>query len=145
MKKYCGKCSLVKIDKNFNVVGCGCQPKPLDVAMDVASGAIKHDQDKPDYSLIPTEALDEIAAVWTFGQRKYAAFNWTKGFAWRRPLAASLRHIYAFLRGEDRDPESGLLHLAHAVCCLMMVITFYKTKTGKDNRHATNTAPTKIS
>jgi len=108
------------------------------VAMQIANGeAVKHDHGKPDYSLIPTEALDEIAAVWTFGEKKYAAFNWANGFEWRRPLAAALRHIYAFLRGEDNDPESGLSHLAHAVCCLMMVLTFAKTKTGEDNRHVT--------
>jgi hypothetical protein len=106
------------------------------IAMQIANGeAIKHDAEKPDYSLMPTEAMDEIAAVWTFGQRKYAAFNWAGGFAWRRPLAAALRHIYAFLRGEDKDPESGLSHLAHAVCCLSMVITFQKNKTGRDDRH----------
>ena len=94
----------------------------------------KHDQGKPDYSLMPSEAMDEIAAVWSFGQKKYAAFNWAKGFAWRRPLAAALRHIYAFLRGENNDPESGLSHLAHAVCCLCMVITFVKRGTGEDDR-----------
>lgn len=102
-----------------------------------ATVALKFDQAKPDYSLIPTEALDEIAAVWSFGEKKYAAFNWTLGFKWRRPLAAALRHIYAFLRGEDKDPESGLCHLAHAVCCLMMVISFLKLGTGEDNRHVT--------
>lgn len=99
------------------------------------SEGTKYDQGKPDYSLIPPVALDEIAAVWTFGQKKYAAFNWAKGFAWRRPIAAALRHIFAWLRGESIDPESGHSHLAHAVCCLMMVIHFQKTNTGTDDRY----------
>jgi hypothetical protein len=100
--------------------------------------AIKFDQEKPDYSLLPPLPIDEVAKVWTFGKKKYASYNWAKGFAWSRPLAAALRHIFAFLRGEDRDPESGLLHLAHAICCLMMVIEFQITKTGVDDRYKSN-------
>lgn len=129
---FCTKCGY---RRDF----CACpQPKPTMLAMQHANGeAVKHDSGKPDYTLMPTEAMDEIAAVWTFGQRKYAAFNWANGFKWRRPLAAALRHIYAYLRGEDKDPESGLSHLAHAICCLCMVITFEKTQTGEDDRHDT--------
>ena len=97
--------------------------------------AIKYDAEKPDYSLLPPAAIDEVAKVWTFGKKKYAAHNWTKGFAWTRPLAASLRHIFAFMRGENLDPESGLNHLAHAICCLSMVIHFQKHGTGTDDRY----------
>ncbi len=98
------------------------------------SGAVKHDAEKPDFSLMPAKALEQVAAVWVFGERKYAAFNWAKGFAWRRPVAASLRHIFAWLGGEDNDPESGLPHLAHAVCGILMVIHFSLYKIGADNR-----------
>ena len=101
----------------------------------IANGqGIKYDQGKPDFSLHPTTALEEIAAVWSFGEKKYAAFNWANGFAWRRPAAAALRHIYAWLGGEDKDPESGLSHIAHACCCLMMILHFQRTNTGTDNR-----------
>ncbi len=61
--------------------------------------AVKHDSGKPDHSLHPPIALEEIAKVWTFGQQKYAAFNWARGFAWRRPAAAAMRHIIAWLGG----------------------------------------------
>jgi hypothetical protein len=97
--------------------------------------AVKYDEGKPDYSLMPSESLDLICQVWSFGEKKYAAFNWSKGFAWRRPIAAALRHIYAWLRGEDNDPESGLPHLAHAACCLSMVLYFQYKKIGIDNRN----------
>jgi len=99
-----------------------------------ANGGIKYDDGKPDHSLHPPIALEEIAKVWSFGQRKYQAFNWSKGFLWRRPAAAALRHITAWLRGEDLDPESGYSHLAHAACCLMMLLHFQATNTGTDNR-----------
>lgn len=31
------------------------------------------------------------------------------------------RHLWAYRRGEVSDPESGLPHLAHAMCCLMFM------------------------
>lgn len=97
--------------------------------------ALKYDAGKPDFSLHPPVALEEIAKVWSFGEKKYAAHNWCKGFTWRRPAAAALRHIFAWLGGEDADPESGLSHLAHACCCLMMLLHFIRYKTGEDNRY----------
>lgn len=100
-----------------------------------AQEGIKYDQGKPDHSLHPPAALDEIAKVWVFGERKYASWNWANGFAWRRPAAAALRHIFAWLSGEDKDPESGLSHLAHACCCLFMLLHFEKHGIGEDNRH----------
>lgn len=96
--------------------------------------AKKFDDGKPDLSLHPPEAIFEIGRVWTFGAAKYGAHNWRKGLGWRRQIAAALRHIFAYLGGEDKDPESGLSHLAHACCCLMMLITFQITGVGTDDR-----------
>ena len=97
--------------------------------------AVKHDQDKLPMHLLSTEALEQIAAVLQFGAQKYDSHNWRKGFAWSRPLSAALRHILAFNRGEDCDPESNLSHLAHAACCLMFLIEFEKTHTELDDRY----------
>jgi hypothetical protein len=97
--------------------------------------AVKYDQDKLPMHLLSTEALEQIAAVLQFGAQKYDNHNWRKGFAWSRPLSAALRHILAFNRGEDRDPESNLSHLAHAACCLMFLIEFEKTHTELDDRY----------
>lgn len=101
-----------------------------------ATVGVKHDDGKVQIALMPTEALEEIAAVFTFGAKKYAADNWRKGFTFRRVASACLRHLFAWLRGEDKDPETGLSHLAHAACNLMFLITFQKTGTGTDDRHA---------
>ena len=98
------------------------------------TGGIKHDADKVDFALVPVHSLTEVAHVWTFGKKKYSAWNWKNGFIWSRPYAAALRHIYAWARGEDLDPETGLPHLAHAICCLQMLIEFGHTKTGEDDR-----------
>lgn len=97
--------------------------------------ALKFDQDKLPLHLLSTEALNQTAAVLKFGAQKYAEHNWRKGFAWSRPLAAALRHIHAFNNGEDKDPESGLSHLAHAACCIMFLLEFEKTHQHLDDRY----------
>jgi hypothetical protein len=97
--------------------------------------ALKFDQHKLPLNLLSTEAMNQTAAVLAFGAQKYAEHNWRNGFAWSRPLAAAMRHITAFNDGEDRDPESGLSHLAHAACCIMFLLEFEKTHPHLDDRY----------
>lgn len=97
--------------------------------------ALKFDQNKLPLHLLSTEALNQTAAVLAFGAQKYAEHNWRNGFAWSRPLAAAMRHITAFNAGEDKDPESGLSHLAHAACCIMFLLEFEKTHPHLDDRY----------
>ena len=99
------------------------------------NAAIKFDQDKLPLNLLSTEAMNQTAAVLKFGAQKYAEHNWRKGFSWSRPLAAAMRHITAFNAGEDKDPESGLSHLAHAACCIMFLLEFEKTHPELDDRY----------
>jgi hypothetical protein len=96
--------------------------------------ALKYDSYKAPMSLLSSEALHQTAMVLAFGKDKYAAHNWRGGFEWSRPLSAALRHILAFQDGEDRDPESGLSHLAHAMCCIMFLLEFEKTHRELDDR-----------
>jgi hypothetical protein len=100
--------------------------------------ALKFDQDKLPLHLLSTEAMNQTAAVLKFGAQKYAEHNWRKGFDWSRPLSAAMRHITAFNDGEDRDPESGLSHLAHAACCIMFLLEFEKTHPNLDDRYKPN-------
>ena len=79
--------------------------------------------------------MNQTAAVLAFGAEKYAEHNWRKGFVWSRPLSAAMRHITAFNAGEDKDPESGLSHLAHAACCIMFLLEFEKTRKELDDRY----------
>lgn len=94
----------------------------------------KDDDDKLRYDLIPLEALEAIAEVFTRGGKKYGDHNWREGFRWGRLWAAALRHLVAFWRGEDFDPEWGCHHLAHAACCVMMLLSHVLTKSGHDDR-----------
>lgn len=95
---------------------------------------IKNDLGKPRLSLISSDFIEELGKVLTFGAEKYTANNWRGGFVWMRVMDAVLRHLFAWIRGEDLDPESGLSHLAHAVAGLMFLIEFQKRGTGKDDR-----------
>lgn len=96
---------------------------------------VKHDQEKPDMSLLSSIALFKIAEVMSYGKKKYTAHNWRGGFVWSRPLAAAARHLYAYIGGEDNDPETGLSHLAHACCCLFFVLEFEETHKEADDRY----------
>ncbi len=105
--------------------------------------AMKFDGDKLPVNLLSSEALLQTAAVLKFGADKYHAHNWRDGFAWSRPLAAAMRHIMAYNDGEDKDPESGLSHLAHAACCIMFLLEFEKTHPELDDRYKVDVHKTK--
>lgn len=114
-----------------------------DKADNLAKGnAIKFDTDKLPLNLLSTEAMNQTAAVLKFGAKKYAEHNWRAGFTWSRPLAAAMRHLTAFNDGEDKDPESGLSHLAHAACCIMFLLEFEKTHKELDDRYKYAVSPT---
>lgn len=95
----------------------------------------KHDGGKPPMALLSSDALFEIAKVLEFGAIKYDAWNWKGGFKWTRVASAVLRHIFQWLRGEDKDPETGLSHLAHACCGLMFLLDFEVNHLGEDDRY----------
>lgn len=94
----------------------------------------KHDSGKPRMELLDRDLIEEIAKVLTFGAQKYDAHNWRKGLVVSRLLGACLRHVFAFLAGEDNDPESGLSHLGHAGCCLMFAMWTVRHKPDLDDR-----------
>ena len=94
----------------------------------------KDDGAKPRYDLIPPEAIDGLARVLTFGAAKYAPRNWELGMEWGRVFAATMRHLWAWWRGEKCDPETGMSHLWHAQCCLAFLIAFEARQTGTDDR-----------
>jgi hypothetical protein len=67
------------------------------------------------------------AKVFEYGKRKYAAWNWAKGMAWSVPVACLLRHAHAlYYNHEENDPESGLPHIGHILCNLVMLRHFVR-------------------
>lgn len=83
----------------------------------------KDDQSKLRYDLLPEKAERFVVEVLTHGARKYGDDNWRYvPDARKRYLAAAMRHLAAYRAAQDADPDSGLPHLAHAVCSLMFLL-----------------------
>lgn len=98
-----------------------------DFAGQVDGGGYKASMDDPKKVrmwLVPVSLLTAVAAVLTYGMRKYAANNWRKGMSWMEVYSAIQRHLTAWLEGEENDPESGLNHLWHAACGLAFLIEY---------------------
>jgi hypothetical protein len=98
------------------------------------AGGTKHDNGKPDLSLLPFKALEDVARVMMFGANKYGRGNYKQGLQVTRLLAAAIRHIGAFAEREDKDPESGLPHVAHAVTNLLFIMYMLENKPAMDDR-----------
>ncbi len=83
----------------------------------------KDDAGKPRWSLIPTQALEDVVKVLTYGARKYGDDNWREvEDGPRRYYDAAMRHVVAHRQGIRLDDESGLPHLAHAVASLLFIM-----------------------
>ena len=61
-------------------------------------------------------AINGCCSVLEFGAKKYARGNWHKGLSHTQVCDSMLRHLSAYLSGEDNDPESGLRHVDHIMC-----------------------------
>lgn len=100
----------------------------------VKEKALRYNENKLRYDLIPPSALKILAEVFTYGTIKYAERNWEKGLNWQSVIASMFRHVEAFRNGEDIDQESGLLHLGHAMTNLAFLVEYYKTHPELDDR-----------
>lgn len=97
-------------------------------------GGRKFDGGKLRYGLIPPLAQAEMVKVLTFGAEKYEPDNWkVVPESKRRYFDAMERHIWAWKMGEVFDPESGIHHLAHAMCCLAFLYE-HDVKYSKDEK-----------
>jgi len=97
---------------------------------------IKHDEGKTRYDLIPAEELELLAQVYTLGSKKYSDRNWEQGLAWSRLFGAAMRHLWAFWRKEENDPETGLPHAIHAAFNCLALAHHIRLRRDKDDRPA---------
>lgn len=96
----------------------------------------KNDDGKPTFELIPFDLLADVNKVLQHGQRVYGTGNWRKpdGFKLSRCYNALLRHMFAWWKGEDNDPQTGISHLAHAMCNLLFMMYHFKNNKKSDDR-----------
>ena len=102
--------------------------------MTTESKGLRFNQGKTRHDLVPAFAQEQYARVLTAGANKYAERNWELGMEWSKVLASMKRHILAFERGEDRDPETGELHMAHVMCNAAFLTEYYRIYPQGDNR-----------
>ncbi len=111
------------------------QPANLgDVNSEEPGSGARYNAGKAAFELVPLMAFEGCARVFDFGRKKYAPWNWAKGMPWSAPYGCLLRHLSAWQRGEDNDPESGLPHLDHAMANLVMLTTYARTYPQGDDR-----------
>lgn len=85
----------------------------------------KFDHGKTRWGLLQFAALEKVVQVMTFGAKKYGDDNWQRvSNPEDRYFSAAMRHLIAWQQGENKDQESGLSHLAHAICCLLFLMWF---------------------
>jgi len=99
------------------------------------TGANRYNETKAKWSLVDFNALKSMVNVLEYGMNKYDAHNWKKGLPYTDTIESMLRHIFAFLHGEDIDPESGLPHTGHIMCNAMFLSYYYEYKKNMDDRH----------
>lgn len=72
---------------------------------------------------IPLSAQVHTALAHLDGALKYGAYNWRhESVAATIYLDAAYRHIGKWLNGEEKDSDSGVHHLGHAIACLNIVL-----------------------
>ncbi len=77
----------------------------------------------PDFrwDLLPFEPIEKVVEILTYGANKYEANNWQKVDSGRY-VSALIRHLLDdYVKKEDCDKESGLLHTSHMHCNAMFI------------------------
>lgn len=93
---------------------------------------------KRQWSLVDFKSFEDMVKVLEFGAEKYAPDNWMKGLPVTEIAESLMRHLFAFLNGEDNDPESKLSHIGHMQCNLMFMAYIMREKKEFDTRRKKN-------
>lgn len=87
-------------------------------------------------TLLDPIALEGLTRVLEFGAKKYATHNWRKGLPYTEVMDSMMRHMFAMLKGEDIDPDSGLPHIDHIGCNWMFLSNYMaEMRDELDDRH----------
>ncbi len=78
----------------------------------------KDDKGKTQWDLVDFSLLEGVPKVLEYGLEKYGKRDSWKGIEdpKERYRSAALRHMFAYMNGEEKDSESGLSHLQHVMC-----------------------------
>jgi hypothetical protein len=111
------------------------------VGSEADGGGLRFNDGKPRFDLLPPEALEALAAHYGAGAKKYADRNWERGMAWCKCFASMMRHGWAWMRGEDFDPETGSHHMVAVAWNAIAIFTYHTRSIGNDDRPLRKDAP----
>jgi len=99
----------------------------------------KFDNEKLRYDLLPPFSIEKVVEILTFGAKKYSPNNWKYVENWKdRYIAALMRHLEAYRKGELLDPESDNYHLAHLLCCGIFLLELEIENKKEENEKKSN-------
>ena len=101
-----------------------------------AGSSVTHATSDSGLSNAPTAGSKEHAS--TCASRiikRTGKHNWRGGMDWTRLLNSAARHLWAYIDGEDLDPETGLSHMAHLMANAAFLIVYRERGLGRDDRH----------
>lgn len=92
-------------------------------------------QNKSPLSLVPTSVIIHLAEVFRNGAIKYGKYNWRENKVVASIyIDAAMRHILAYLDGEDFAEDSKLLHISHAIGSLSVLLDALESDNLVDDR-----------
>lgn len=100
----------------------------------VDGGGLRYNSGKPRFDLIPADGLRALARHYTRGAEKYADRNWERGMDWSKCFASLERHVWAWMGGEDFDPETGSHHMIAVAWNALALAVYSFRKIGNDDR-----------
>ena len=109
---------------------CNCDPSCQWFTRPSTDRGQKFDEGKLDFTLLEPAMLEAYTRIRMYGNQKYAPDSWKEvPGAYKRYLAAALRHLLAELEDKYSYDESGMPHLWHALCNLGFLCYFMKEET----------------
>lgn len=100
--------------------------------VDPSTGGAKGQKDVQ-MSMVPPKFLEDLGRLYAFGAKKYDRNNWKRGYKWSLTVDALFRHLFAVLKGEWVDKETGLPHIVAVGWHCIALYTFYNDQLGTDD------------
>lgn len=94
----------------------------------------RNNEGKPRWSLLNFKTLEGTIRVFEHGEKEYGPKNWMKGLSHKEIAESGMRHLTAFLDGEDLDQKTGLHHIDHASANMHMLKYMILNKPELDDR-----------
>lgn len=91
----------------------------------VDGGGERKNTGKLRLDLVPTDVVEELAKVLTYGAKKYAERNWERGMPWSDVAGSLERHWADFKLGRRVDPAGSGMRTSALLLCNAVFLCAY--------------------